>query len=434
MIRTFIKDLKGQVGNSVRLCGWADRIRNQKQLFFIILRDHTGLVQLIHEKKSDQELTDIIISLNRESAIEVEGRVIDNPQVKLGGLEVVISKINITGASAEDIPIKADSALEHRLNWRFLDLRLLENYLIFKTQTVIEQAMREHWLNNGFIEIHSPKLMGSPSESGAELFELDYFGKKAYLAQSPQFYKQMAMAAGFDRVFEIGPVFRAEPSFTARHATEFTSVDIEMSWVNSHEEIMDFEEEWLCYIFQRVESQLSKEMRSLFGRELTIPKRPFPRIPLLEAKEIVEKSGHQLPGDKPDLDPEGERLLAKYVWEKFRHEFVFVTDYPIEIRPFYHMRHNNQPTLTKSFDLLWRGLEITTGAQREHRYDRLLAQAKEKGLTIEGIQYYLDFFRWGCPPHGGFGFGLTRFLMQMVGRKNIREVTYLYRGPNHLRP
>jgi aspartyl-tRNA synthetase len=322
-----------------------------------------------------------------------------------------------------------------RLDWRFLDLRRPANTLVFKVQTAVEQAMREYWMKNGFIEIHSPKLMGAASESGAELFSVKYFGGTAYLAQSPQFYKQMAMAAGFDRVFEVGPVFRANPSFTSRHDTEFTSVDVEISWVDSHEDVMAFEEEWIRYVLQSVKSQYGEEIRREFNMEVDVPTTPFPRITMAQAYEMLAKSGHVLsPETKGDLDPEGERRLCAMVKEQTGQEFVFVTDYPISVRPFYHMRHENNPQTTKSFDLLWKGLEVTTGAQREHRYDVLLRQVQEKGLNPEPIQSYLDCFRYGCPPHGGYGFGLTRMLMILLGVKNVREVTFLYRGPNRLAP
>ena len=299
----------------------------------------------------------------------------------------------------------------------------------------VEHAMRVFWRSEGFIEIHSPKLMGSASESGAELFSVKYFDRTAYLAQSPQFYKQMAMAAGLGRVFEIGPVFRANPSFTTRHDTEFTSVDVELSWIESHEDVMSFEERWLRHVLTTVKDEFSDLIKATFNVEVVVPEIPFPRVTMDEAYEILNKASHRTGRDtKGDLDPEGERLLHQHIYEKTGHEFVFVTNYPAIVRPFYHMRYPDRPHITKSFDLLWKGLEITTGAQREHRYATLLKQAEEKGVKTESIKYYLDFFRYGCPPHGGFGFGLTRMLMVMLGLKNVREATYLYRGVNRLTP
>jgi aspartyl/asparaginyl-tRNA synthetase len=256
----------------------------------------------------------------------------------------------------------------------------------------------------------------------------------AYLAQSPQFYKQMAMAAGFGKVFEVGPVFRANPSFTSRHDTEFTSVDVEIAWIDSHEDVMEFEERWLAHVLAVVKDVHGEQIERTFGAQLTVPTLPFPRVSLAEAKEMLRDLGHAVPGAGHDLDPPSERALSALIEETEGHEFTFVIDYPTTVRPFYHMRHAHDDTLTKSFDLLWRGLELTTGAQREHRYEQLMAQAYDKGVDPDPIQYYLDFFRFGAPPHGGFGFGLTRLLMQMLAQDNVREVTFLYRGPHRLEP
>lgn len=295
--------------------------------------------------------------------------------------------------------------------------------------------MREFWAKQNFIEMHSPKLLGAPSESGAELFEVQYFERKAYLAQSPQFYKQMAMAGGYERVFEIGPVFRADPSFTSRHMTEFTGVDVEISWIEDHDDVMKWMETWLAYIYQRVADVHGEEIKKVFNVDLRVPSLPFPRMTMKEAYAMLKAQGYQLPPEKKgDIDPGGERILGQYIKEKYDHDFFFLTDWPIGVRPFYHMRHPDNPELTRSFDLIACGLEITTGAQREHRYDVLLKQALEKGLRPEPIQFYLDFFRYGCPPHGGFGLGLSRLLMVMLNLNNIREAVYLFRGPNRLNP
>jgi len=435
MQRTLIKELGFKSGETVRICGWIGTIRDQKRIQFLVVRDHTGSAQIIHEKSANAELTVIIGSLTSESAVEITGKVILNPVVKLGGLEVIAESVKVVSKADALLPLGESPNIETRLDWRFLDLRTPQNLLIFKIQTAAEHAMRSFWKSEGFIEIHSPKFMGSASESGAELFEVKYFDRKAYLAQSPQFYKQMAMTAGFDRVFEIGPVFRANPSFTSRHDTEFTSVDVEISWIESHEDVMQLEERWLHHILQAVKDEYGEEIKAVFGTEIAIPNLPFPRVTMAEAYEILDQIGHRIErGEKGDLDPEGERLLCRHFQEKTGHEFVFVTEYPSVVRAFYHMRSVGNPHLTKSFDLLWKGLEVTTGAQREHRYDVLVEQAKEKGLSLEPIQYYLDFFRYGCPPHGGYGFGLTRMLMVMLNLKSVREVTFLYRGVNRLTP
>jgi nondiscriminating aspartyl-tRNA synthetase len=430
-----IEELPGKVGEQACVRGWVHAVRDQKRMQFVIVRDETGLVQVVLAKQEPpSELNEALSALSVESAVTVTGTVVADERVKLGGLELRLETLHVDAAAEPEVPIAPDSALDKRMDWRYLDLRRPERRLIFEVQTTAERAMREVWAEQGFIELHSPKLMGSASESGAELFRVEYFEREAYLAQSPQFYKQMAMAAGFGKVFEVGPVFRANPSFTSRHDTEFTSVDVEISWIDSHEDVMAFEERWLAHVLAAVAERHGEAIRESFGVEVVVPSLPFPRISLEDAKQMLRESGHEPPGAGHDLDPPSERALSALVEQRDGHEFAFVTDYPTTVRPFYHMRHEGDPQLTKSFDLLWRGLELTTGAQREHRYEQLLAQARDKKVDVGPIQYYLDFFRFGAPPHGGFGFGLTRLLMQMLGQDNVREVSFLYRGPHRLEP
>jgi nondiscriminating aspartyl-tRNA synthetase len=433
--RTLIAELPSKLGERVTIRGWVHAVRDQKRMQFIVVRDESGLAQVVLAKDDPpSELNQKVSAVTAESAVTVTGSVVADERVKLGGLELRLEAIEVDSLAEPELPIAPDSALDKRIDWRYLDLRRPERRLIFEVQTSAEHAMREFWREQGFIEIHTPKMMGSASESGAELFKVEYFDRTAYLAQSPQFYKQMAMAAGFGRVFEIGPVFRANPSFTSRHDTEFTSVDVELSWIDSHEDVMAFEERWLAHVLAAVAGAHGEQIADTFQTELVVPAVPFPRVTLAEAKQLLRDHGHHAPGPDEDLDPSSERALSEIVREQHGHEFAFVTDYPTAVRPFYHMRHAEQPTLTKSFDLLWRGIELTTGAQREHRYEQLLAQAKAKRVDTGPIQYYLDFFRFGAPPHGGFGFGLTRLLMQMLGQDNVREVTFLYRGPHRLEP
>ena len=435
MERTLIGELPERIGQQVKVRGWVNALRDQKRVQFVILRDETGLAQAVLAKEEPpSELNEAVSALTAESALTVTGTVVGDERVKLGGLEVRIEAVEVDSLAGPELPIAEDSALDKRMDWRYLDLRRPDRKLIFEVQTRVEQAMREFWREEGFVELHSPKLMDSASESGAELFHVEYFDRDAYLAQSPQFYKQMAMAAGFGKVFEIGPVFRANPSFTSRHDTEFTSVDMELSWIDSHEDVMAVEERWLAHVLGAIGETHGERIRETFGAEVVVPSVPFPRVTLEEAKELLRAAGHEPPGPGHDLDPAAERRLSELIEERDGSEFVFVTDYPTTVRPFYHMRHTEDPALTKSFDLLWRGIELTTGAQREHRYERLLAQAEDKGVDIDSIQYYLDFFRYGAPPHGGFGFGLTRLLMQMLAQDNVREVTFLYRGPHRLTP
>ncbi|TDW30385.1 aspartyl-tRNA synthetase [Cryobacterium psychrophilum] len=439
--RVLIKNLSALDDGTVSVSGWVDTVRDQKKVQFVVLRDESGAVQLVNPRTTDadgvvvaDEPATSISGLAQGTFVTVTGQLKHDERVKLGGIEIKLATLTVVTAAIPETPIAADSSLDKRMDWRFLDLRNPKQNLIFRIQTTFEHALRTYWIEHDFIELHTPKLMASASESRAELFEVGYFDTKAYLAQSPQFFKQMAQSAGFGKIFEVGPAFRADPSFTSRHSTEFTSVDSEISWIDSHDDVMQLHEDLMVAGFSAVKAKHGDEVKALFDVEVTVPSQPFPRIPLAEAKEIVKSRGYEVPRDDDDMDPEGERQIAAYVAEKFGHEFVFLTDYASSIRPFYHMRHEGDESVTKSYDLIFNGTEISTGAQREHRIEVLEAQAIEKGLDLQEIEGYLDFFRYGVPSHGGFGMGLARVLMLMLHQASIREVTYLFRGPTRLEP
>ena len=439
--RTLIKNLLAATDGPVSVSGWVDTVRDQKKVQFVVLRDESGAVQLVHPRAFAEdgapgvdELADVISGLGQGTFLTATGELKHDERVKLGGVEIKLDALTLAGVANPETPIADDSGVDKRMDWRFLDLRQPKNNLLFRIQTTLEHAWRTYWVEHDFIELHTPKLMASASESKAELFEVDYFEGKAYLAQSPQFFKQMAQPAGFGKIFEVGPAFRADPSFTSRHATEFTSVDSEISWIDSHEDVMRLHEDLLVAGFAAVKAKHGDEIEALFGVEVTVPATPFPRIPLAEAKRIVAERGYEVPRHDDDMDPEGERQISAYAKEAFGHEFVFLTDYSSSIRPFYHMRHADDATLTNSYDLIFNGVEISTGAQREHRIEVLEAQARDKGLDPEELGFYLDFFRYGVPPHGGFGMGLSRVLMLMLHLPNLREATYLFRGPTRLTP
>ena len=439
--RALIKDLAALPDGPVSVAGWVETVRDQKKVQFVVLRDESGAVQLVNPRTVGEDGVVVadepavtISGLSQGTFVRATGELKHDERVKLGGIEIRLTSLEVETAAIPETPIAADSGIDKRMDWRFLDLREPRHNLIFRVQTTFEHALRQYWVDNGFVEIHTPKLMASASESRAELFELPYFETTAYLAQSPQIFKQMAQAAGFGRVFEIGPAFRADPSFTSRHATEFTSVDTEISWIDSHEDVMKVHEDLLVAGFTAVKEKHGEEIERLFGVEVTVPSTPFPRIPLAEAKRIVAERGYEIPREDDDMDPEGERQISAYVKETFGHEFVFLTDYASTIRPYYHMRHPEDPSITRSYDLIFNGVEISTGAQREHRVDILEQQAAEKGLSVEELEDVLAFFRYGIPPHGGFGMGLARVLMLMLHLSNLRETTYLFRGPTRLTP
>jgi nondiscriminating aspartyl-tRNA synthetase len=439
--RVLIKDLAARADGLVTVSGWVETVRDQKKVQFVVLRDETGAVQLVNPRTTDadgavvaDEPATTISALSQGSFVTATGELKHDERVKLGGIEIRLDDLTVATLAIAETPIASDSGIDKRMDWRFLDLREPVNNLIFRVQTTFENAIRQYWIERDFIEIHTPKLMASPSESRAELFEVEYFEGKAYLAQSPQFFKQMAQSAGFGKVFEIGPAFRADPSFTSRHATEFTSVDAEISWIDSHEDVMRMHEELIVAGLRAVKEKHGEAIRELFDVDVTVPETPFPRVPLAEAKRIVAERGYEVPRHDDDMDPEGERQISAYVQETYGHEFVFLTDYASSIRPFYHMRHPEDPSITRSYDLIFNGVEISTGAQREHRVDLLEKQAAEKGLDPAELGFYLDFFRYGVPPHGGFGMGLARVLMLLLHLPNLREATYLFRGPTRLAP
>ena len=418
-------------GERVRLQGFVENIRNKRTMAFLVLRDDTGRIQLTVEKEKLPEVAAEVDKLTVESVITAEGTIVENSYVKLGGREMLPDMIRVESI-AEPLPISRDAAIDSRLDYRWIDLRSDKNLLIFQAQTVMVNAMRQYLLDRRFIEIHTPKLIGAASESGSEVFELKYFDRKGYLSQSPQFYKQMAMAAGFDRIFEVGPVFRAEKSFTNKHATEFTGFDIEMSYIESFRDVMQVEAELLTAALTAVKERYGTQIRDMYGLDVVVPTMPFPEMKLADVyKELEERYGYTVEdSEKNDLTTDAEHLCAKLSMDKFGHEFLFVTDYGPEKRAFYHMRDENGNPL--GYDLIWRGTEITTGAQREHRYEQLRKQADEKGLGKD-VQFYMEFFRYGCPPHGGFGLGIDRLTMLLLGL-SIKETEFLFRGPNRIEP
>ncbi|MDY3864124.1 MAG: aspartate--tRNA(Asn) ligase [Eubacteriales bacterium] len=429
MNRTYLSDITP--GASYRISGFVENLRNKRTMAFLVIRDITGKLQVTLEKEKNPELAALVDQLTIHSVVTVEGPVVANEYVKMGGMEMLPERLVIESI-ADALPIKDDSEIDSRMDYRWIDLRRECNQLMLKMQTVLTGAMREFLLARRFVEIHTPKLIAAASESGSEVFEVKYFDTKAYLAQSPQFYKQMAMAAGLDRIFETGPVFRAEKSYTNKHATEFTGFDLEFSYVYSTEEVMHMEEELLTFAFGKVAAACGEDIRRLFGKEVIVPTMPFPRITLRELyNELEARYGYTVSEDaKGDLTTDAEHLCAKFSMEKYGSEFLFVTDYDARERAFYHMR--DERGVPMGYDLIWRGCEITTGAVREHRYEVLKRQADEKGLAKD-VEFYLQFFRYGCPPHGGFGLGVDRLTMLFLGL-SIKEAEFLFRGPNRLTP
>ncbi len=444
MDRTYIADALKIPGRQVLVQGFVDNFRDGKNMAFIVLKDITEKVQVTIDKNAHPELLETIGQLTADSVISVTGLVKQDDYIKLHGIEIEPVSIRIESI-AEPLPINRKeipatkkkaalerSSIDQRIDYRWIDLRTDENQLLFKVQTLMVNNLRQFLLERGFLEIHTPKLIGAASESGADVFEVKYFDRSAYLAQSPQFYKQMAMASGLDRIFEVGPVFRAEKSYTNRHTTEFTGFDLEFSYIDSFRDVMRMEEELLTDMLEKVKEKYGGQIEEKFGRPVIVPTLPFPAIDLRELYDELERRyGYTVEeSEKGDMTTEAEQLSYKFVQEVYGHEFLFVTGFDAEKRAFYHMRDEQGRAM--GYDLIWRGVEITTGAQREHRYEILKKQAEEKGLG-EDVKFYLDFFRYGCPPHGGFGLGVDRMTMLLLDL-TIKEAMFIFRGPNRLNP
>ncbi len=430
MERTYIKDITPGIH---RVQGFVENFRNKRTMAFIVVKDVTGKLQVTVEKEKHPEMIEMLDKLTIHSVVSFEGEVVLSEYVKMGGKEMYPSSMKIESI-ADALPIKDDSDIDVRMDYRWIDLRRDKNRLMLQVQTTFVAAMREFLVERNFVEIHTPKLIGAASESGSDVFEVKYFDTNAYLAQSPQFYKQMAMASGLERIFETGPVFRAEKSYTNKHATEFSGFDLEFSYIDSFEDVMKMEEELLTYALAKVKEKHGDEIVALYGEEyeVKVPALPFPRMKLADVyAELEARYGYSVPDElKGDLTTDAERLTKRLAADMFGHEFLFITDYNAAERAFYHMR--DESGVPQGYDLIWRGVEITTGAQREHRYDVLKAQAEEKGLA-EDVKFYLEFFKYGCPPHGGFGLGIDRMTMLFLGL-SIKEAEFLFRGPNRLTP
>lgn len=429
-MRTYIKELKEN--EPTKIAGFVTKVRDTKYMTFVMLKDITGEIQVSFSKEECASLIEDVSKCTVGSVISIDGKMVKSEYVKNGGCEFIPTDIKIESIAAPS-PIDEGAEIDSRLDYRWVDLRSERNTMIFKIQSALVEAMREYMYENSFTEIHTPKLIGTASESGSDVFEVKYFDGNAYLAQSPQFYKQMAMAAGLDRIFEVGPVFRAEKSFTNRHSTEFTGFDVEFSYIDSYEDVMDLEEALLTHALSKISEKYGDEIASLFDKPVVVPDKPFPRVKLEDVySEIEKRYGYKVEeSEKTDLTSEAEKLACQYAMEEFGSEFIFVTDFKPDKRAFYHMRDDAGMPL--GYDLLWRGVEITTGAQREHRYEILKKQAEEKGLSKD-VEFYLEFFKYGCPPHGGFGLGVDRLTMLLLGLPSLKETEFIFRGPNRLNP
>ncbi len=415
---------------SVTVAGWAENIRSMGKIKFISMRDFSGYIQvtLVKGKVSD-ELFDIVDSFTKESVLKITGKM-QSSKIAPGGKELIPSAIELISKSEQPVPLnisgKIESDLSSRLDWRFLDLRMPRNSAIFRVQSCILHAFRNHFFKKGFVEIEPPGIISAASEGGAELYEVKYFEKNAYLAQSPQLYKQMCIAAGFNKVFMTSPVWRAEPHETIRHINEARQCDIEVAFIND-QEALDYLEEVMKEIFSYVIKNCADDLKTI-GRKLKMPS--FVRVSYTNALKDLEKNGVKLSWGE-DLTPEAERKLCEI---NGIDNFVFVYDWPLKVRAFYSMPDDKNPEICKSYDALYGGIEMLSGAVRVHDPKLLEKQIRNRGLNVESFKGYIDSFRYGCPPHAGWSFGLERITMKLLGLENIRDATLFPRDRNRLTP
>ncbi len=430
--RALVKDLFQHVGREVALGGWIHSIRKQGKITFILLRDRTGIVQIAAE-------TDTIKphALRNETVVYAKGTVVEDSRAA-GGIEVRLTSLEVVSVPVKPIPIlvndKADYQkleIETLLNNRILSLRNPKRNTIFMLQADIIDCFRSFMRDEGFTEVTTPKIIATGTEGGTQLFSVDYFDKLAYLAQSPQFYKQMLVGAGYERVFEIGHVYRAEEHNTSRHLNEYVSLDYEMGFIENEHDVMDVEELFIKALFSRISGECGRILR-LYGQALTVPEK-IPRMPIREACSILENElGKKTKGF--DLDPEGEKLICEWARRVHGSDLLFLTEYPRLKRPVYTMPIEDNPDFTRSFDLLFRGLEITTGGQRIHDHAMLLDAFDRRGLDASQFEYYTDTFAYGMPPHGGLAIGLERITTQILGLSNIREASIFPRDRGRIVP
>ena len=427
--RTFISEVKDSQDETILLRGWVYKIIDLSNIVFVKLRDKSGIIQLVTNKEQ-------IEGLKLENAIEVIGKKSKNEKAP-GGIEIIVDEIKILGRTYYDkLPFEINSyknkaALETQLDHRTIALRRPEIRAIFKVQNEIEQAFRDYLRSKNFEQIHTAKIIDSSTEGGSEMFTVNYFDIRSFLAQSPQFYKQMMVGAGFERVYEIGHAYRAELHNTWRHLNEYVSLDVEMGFIKDEFELMDLEEGFLDYLFKHLNKVCKKELE-MYKVELPNEVK-IPRITLEEAHKILlEKYNKKSPIG--NIDAKGEELICDYVKKEYGTEFVFLTKYPVAKRPMYTMPDDEDKTLTKSFDLIYDGLEITTGGQRINDYEMLKENIIKFGLNPEDFDFYLDTFKYGMPPHGGFAIGLERLTMKILKLSNIREATLVPRDMKRLTP
>ena len=415
----------------VVVAGWVEEFRDLKKIKFIILRDFSGTLQITLPKaKVKPEVFDI--ELTKESVIAVKGTMVDSKDAR-GGKELIPEQIEVLSTAESPLPIdisgKIETDLSKRLDWRTIDLRQPKNAAIFKIESELLKGFSDYLNSKGFIQVFTPSLMGVPSESGSDVFEVKYFDRKAFLRQDPQLHRQLTILGGIEKIYDIGPSWRAEQSNTVRHLTEHRTCAAEFAFIKNEYDVMEVEEALVVAGLKRIKEHCKKELE-LLGKDFEMPKTPFPVLEFPHIYKILEKHGKKIK-EGEDYDSESEKILADYVKKEHGSDFFFVNKVPFAVKPFYVMRDNSSKW-ARSTDLIFKGIEQSSGGQREHRYDELLKNVEEKG--IKNVSWFTDHFKYGAPPHGGFSIGIERFVMQLLDLPNIRESTLFPRDPIRLTP
>ncbi len=432
----YIEDAPKAPGSKVSIGGRVSRIAEVKSGKFVWVRDITGIAQLTFlNGKTPESAMRTSDSLSINDFVVVEGTVPEVIKTKLG-MEIIPDKIEIVGKSLETSPIDIEGPIESgsdkRFDWRALDLRNPNQTAIFRIQSKLLEGLRRYFYSEDFAEVFTPSLMGMPSEGGSEVFSLEHFGKTAYLRQDPQLHRQLLMVAGFEKIYEIGPSWRAEQSNTPRHMTEHRTCAAEISFITDEKDTMRMEEKAIISGFENVVKKCGRELEQL-DVKLEVPKAPFPELKFPDIYDTLEELGISIERGS-DYSREAEEALGKYVKEKYKSDFFFVNRFPFSVKPFYVMRVDEDPQWARSVDLMYKGMEMSSGGQREHRYEKIMAQAQEKGLNLKNLEWFTNFFKYGAPPHGGFSMGIERLTMKMLDLISVRESTLFPRSPDRLLP
>ena len=429
-------ELKKTVGKDVVVKGFVHDIRLLGGINFLLLRDFDGIVQITAQKnKIPSELLKKIEGLHNEDIIAVEGTVQKTTKTK-SGVEVIPKQIEKIHASEPILPLDprrvTKAHLDTRLDWRSLDLRSPENLAIFKIQSKLMTSMEEYLLNNKFLKVFTPSLIGGVSEGGSDVFPVVYFNKQVFLRQDPQLHRELLIAAGFEKIFETGPSWRAEKSHTVWHMTEHRTIAAEIAFIEDEHDVMEIEENMVVYALEKVKKECDEQL-GILDKEIKIPKMPFPELQFPKIYDILEELGKPMPKGE-DLNREAEGLLGDYVKEKFKSEFFFVNRFPFAVKPFYVMRVDENPEWARSVDLVFKGMEMSSGGQREHRYQKLVSQIKEKGLNLDSLKWFTEVLKYGVPMMGGYSLGIERFTMKLLDIENVREATLFPRDTERVLP